>query len=248
MQLLPSENTNRPDHLELTGCKLLKCQLQPALWTEGTQYCSQARHLQWMAQETKESVWGGNPLVVSTPCYLTRGQHPSLQSKNWYNDWTPKEEVQKFYWADWTSYCCCTCFFFLYHHCFLITMLIAFTFPPFLVLQFIILHPNYSVFPFSSTLSPCICLYHISFPNLSPCYPSLLHTHYPLTVLLCQPHTPPALCNHWQKHSPLQQQKYTQTHTRTTKPSSPHSSSPTHPCLSTLISSATFTKYPSFYL
>jgi hypothetical protein len=48
-------------------------------------------------------------------------------------------------------------------------------FPPFLVLQSTVLPPNYSFCPFTSTLSPCLFSL-LSFPNLTPHYPTLLHT------------------------------------------------------------------------
>jgi hypothetical protein len=44
MQLLLGENKSS-DHLALTGMSYLRPHLQPALWTEGTKYCSQASHL-----------------------------------------------------------------------------------------------------------------------------------------------------------------------------------------------------------
>jgi hypothetical protein len=69
----------------------------------------------------------------------------------------------------------------------------------------------------------------LAFPNLLPHYPSLLYIYHPLISLLYQPHTPPAFCKLWHKHPPLQQQNYTQTHTRAPKPWSPHTSSHTHP-------------------
>jgi hypothetical protein len=68
--------------------------------------------------------------------------------------------------------------------------------------------------------STCLHLQILSFPNLSPYYSSLLQIHHPLTILL-YPN------NLWYKHPPQQQQKYTQTHTMGTKPSSFHTSSPT---------------------
>jgi hypothetical protein len=42
-------------------------------------------------------------------------------------------------------------------------------------------------------------------------------------------YTTPTPCNPWHNYPTLQQQKYTQTHIRATKPSSPHITSPTHP-------------------
>jgi hypothetical protein len=71
------------------------------------------------------------------------------------------------------------------------------------------------------TLSPPVFTSpSLSFPNLSPHYPP--HT---LTSLLYQPYTPPAPCNLWHKHPPLQK-KYNKTHKRATKSSSSHPSSP----------------------
>jgi hypothetical protein len=101
------------------------------------------------------------------------------------------------------------------------------TFPLVPALQSIVLSPNYSFCPFSPTLSlssppsPTPC-------NLLPHDPSLLHIHHLLTSLLYHLYTTPAPCNPSQKHPPLQQQKYTQTHTRTTKPSSSHASFSIH--------------------
>jgi hypothetical protein len=89
-----------------------------------------------------------------------------------------------------------------------------------------------------------LCL--LSSPNLSPHYLSLLHTHHLLTSQLC---TPPVPCNPWHKHPPLQQQKYTQTCTRATKPSSLCVSSPTHlPFFPLLLFSVTFTNSLNFYI
>jgi hypothetical protein len=79
---------------------------------------------------------------------------------------------------------------------------------------------SHPLFPLSSTSLPIT-------PNLSPLYPSFLHTCHLLTSLLYQLHTTPIPCNPWCKHLPLQQQKYTQTHMRTTKSSNPHNSQPT---------------------
>jgi hypothetical protein len=113
----------------------------------------------------------------------------------------------------------------LYHRHLLIPTLIPFSLPPSPVLKSIALLPNNSFRPFSLTLSPCP---HVPLPfslNLSPDYPSFLHTHHPLTNLLYQLYTTPNPC----KHPPLQQQKYTQTHTRTTKLRSRCPTSPTHP-------------------
>jgi hypothetical protein len=84
---------------------------------------------------------------------------------------------------------------------------------------------NYSFCPFSSTLSPCLHL---------PSYPSPTRQHITPPSNTFTTHWPayytdyisPAHCNPWQKNPPLQQLKYTQTHTRT---SSPHTTSPTHP-------------------
>jgi hypothetical protein len=117
----------------------------------------------------------------------------------------------------------------LYHHYLLIPTLIPFTFLPSPVVKSIALLPYYSFCPFSSTLSHCPHLSILFSPNLSPDYPSLLHTHDLLTNLLYQLYTTPTPCNLWHKHPTLQQQKYNQTHIRTTKPSNPHIASPIHP-------------------
>jgi hypothetical protein len=71
-----------------------------------------------------------------------------------------------------------------------------------------------------------------SLPLPSPSSPFLPqpvthHTHHPLTNLQYQLYTIPDSWNPWHKHPPLLQQKYTQTHTRTTKTRSPHAASPT---------------------
>jgi hypothetical protein len=105
------------------------------------------------------------------------------------------------------------------HHYFLILILTPFTFPPFSVLQCIVLPLNYSFCPFSS-LSPPV----FTFPSYLPLhlllhYPSLLHTHHMLIRQLYQLYKIPAPCYPWHKHPPLQKQKYTQTCTRATKPS-----------------------------
>jgi hypothetical protein len=60
-------------------------------------------------------------------------------------------------------------------------MLTPFTFPPSLLIQPIVLPPNYFFCPFSSTLLPCHCLLLLSFPNLSPHYPP----SYTLTITTC---------------------------------------------------------------
>jgi hypothetical protein len=110
--------------------------------------------------------------------------------------------------------------------------------------QSIVLPPYYSFCPFPSTFS------HLHFPflyapNLSPHYPSFLHTHHPLTSLLYKLYSTPATCNPWHKHPPLQQWKSTQTHTRATKPSSPHNFTPsTHPFSCPPLFSVTFTNSP----
>jgi hypothetical protein len=103
----------------------------------------------------------------------------------------------------------------------------SFTLPPPPVLQSIALLPNYSFCPFSSTLSPGLQ------PSAQP-PPTCHHTTLPPT------HSPPAdqptvptyitlaPCDPSHKPTTLQQ-KYTQTHTRATKSSSPHIASPTHP-------------------
>jgi hypothetical protein len=113
------------------------------------------------------------------------------------------------------------------------------------VLQHIVLPPTILSSP-SHPLSPSVFAWPLlTFPYLSPQYPLLLHIHHPLTSLLYQLYTPPALWNPWHKHPLLQQQNYTQTQTRAPKPSSSNTSSHTHP---TPPFNATFTNYQSFYL
>jgi hypothetical protein len=68
----------------------------------------------------------------------------------------------------------------------------------------------------SAPLHQLFSLPLLSSSNLSPHYPCLLHTRHLLTSLLYQLHTTPAPYNPWHKHSPLQQQKYTQIHIRAT--------------------------------
>jgi hypothetical protein len=102
----------------------------------------------------------------------------------------------------------------LYHHHLLIPTLTHFTLPPSALLKSIALLPNYSICPFSSTLSPCPQLPLPFFPNLSPDYPFLLHTYHLLTNLLYQLYTIPTPWHPWHKHPTLQYQKYTQTCTR----------------------------------
>jgi hypothetical protein len=75
---------------------------------------------------------------------------------------------------------------------------------------------------------PCLQVPLLSSPNLSPHYYSLLNTHHPLTSLQYQLYTILVPCNPWHKHPSLQQQKYTQTHTRATKTSNPHNYTPIH--------------------
>jgi hypothetical protein len=94
--------------------------------------------------------------------------------------------------------------------------------------KIIALLPNYSFCPFSSLFPPPYVPLPFS-SNLSPHYPSLLHTHHLLTNLLYQHYTTPTPDNLWHKHPTIQQQKYTQTHTGATKPSSPLTASLTHP-------------------
>jgi hypothetical protein len=114
-------------------------------------------------------------------------------------------------------------FYFLYyqlhHHHPLIPTVTPITLPLSPVLQSIGLLPNYS-FCTSHPLTSFLIL-----PQSD--YLSLLHTHHLLTNLLYQFYTTTTPYNPWHKH-PTLQQKYTQTHTRATKPSSPHITSPTH--------------------
>jgi hypothetical protein len=64
----------------------------------------------------------------------------------------------------------------LHHHYLLIPTLTLFTLPPSAVVQSIALIPNYSFCPFSSTLSPCLCL-----PSHPP--QPVTKLHLPLTQL-----------------------------------------------------------------
>jgi hypothetical protein len=88
--------------------------------------------------------------------------------------------------------------------------------------------PNSFVCPFSSIFSPCAHLPQPFSPNLSSGYPSLLCTHHLLTNLLYQ------LLHNPSPVQSLTQAPYTITteihpnNTRATKPSSPHTPSPTH--------------------
>jgi hypothetical protein len=101
------------------------------------------------------------------------------------------------------------------------------------MLKSIVLLPNYSFCPISSTFLLSIPpLPH--FPQLVttlPLSPAHLHMLRSLLYQLC---IPPALYNPWQKHPLLQQQNHNQTHTRAPKPSSSHTSTLTHPipCIS----------------
>jgi hypothetical protein len=79
-----------------------------------------------------------------------------------------------------------------------------FTLPPSPVLQSIVLPLNYS-FCLSSSTPSRLHLSLPSSPNLSPHYPSLLHTHHLLISLLYQLHTTSAPCKSRHKHPPLQQ-------------------------------------------
>jgi hypothetical protein len=108
---------------------------------------------------------------------------------------------------------------------------------------------------FSLLTTPSAPSYLLSLPLLaSPSHPSTTchHTTPPSYTLTTQPTIPtihtPAYCNPWHKHPPLEW-KYTQTHTRAIKPSSPTilppPPTPLHPALP---SSVTFTSCPSFDL
>jgi hypothetical protein len=101
------------------------------------------------------------------------------------------------------------------------------TFPPFPVLQSIVLPSNNFSAP-SNPLTPPVFTSFSYPPNLSPHYPSLLHIHHLLTSLLYKQYTTPVPWNPWHKQPPLQQKKYTPKYTRVTKTSSPHTNSPTH--------------------
>jgi hypothetical protein len=111
---------------------------------------------------------------------------------------------------------------------FSITIFLSLVLPPLLSLLFLCYN---MLFSFPTTVSaPSHWLCHPVSPS-SPILPqpvttlpSLQHTHHLLISLLYQLYTIPAPCNPWHKHPPLQQ-KYTQTCTKATKPSSPYTSS-----------------------
>jgi hypothetical protein len=107
--------------------------------------------------------------------------------------------------------------------------------------------PNHSFCPLSSTPFHCPHLSLLSWLNLSPHYSTLLHTHHLLNTLLFQLYTTPALCNPWQKHPAIQQHKFTE-HTRATKPSNSHTSSPHTPLFHFPTFHATFTNYTRIHI
>jgi hypothetical protein len=92
--------------------------------------------------------------------------------------------------------------FFFYIINFTITIFLSLFLPPSLSLLFPCYYPLFSLPATLSALShplyPCLHLLLISFPNLSPHYPSLLHTYHPLTSLLYQ--IPPSC---YPRHSTL---------------------------------------------
>jgi hypothetical protein len=96
------------------------------------------------------------------------------------------------------------------------------------LLKSIALLPKNSFCPFLPTLSPDLTIPSHSPPTCHQITPSLLHTHHLLTNLQYQFYTTSTPCNPRHKHPPLQKQKYTQTHTRTTKTSSTLTASPNH--------------------
>jgi hypothetical protein len=141
----------------------------------------------------------------------TRIRHLRNNSRILLIDWTT--EPGSWVWC--VCVCVCVCvflflssFFFFFYFCIinsiittLIPILILFTLPPSPVLQSIVLPPNYSFCPFSSTLFPVF-----TFPSHSP--PNCHHTNQLLTSLLYQLHINPDPCNPWHTH-PLRQHKYT---------------------------------------
>jgi hypothetical protein len=112
---------------------------------------------------------------------------------------------------DWTfcwscTWCFCCFFFFCIIYFTVSTFLSLFLSLP-LSLLFLCHNPLFSLPTIISApshpLSPCLHLSLLPSPNLSPHYPSLLHTHHLLTRLLYQLYKTPAPYNPWQKHPPL---------------------------------------------
>jgi hypothetical protein len=96
------------------------------------------------------------------------------------------------------SFTCCHTwwFFFVTITIFLSLFLLLSLYPPFPVLQSIILPPNRSFCPFTSTLSSCLHLLFLSFPNCHQTTPSsyTLTTHWLSYLMNCtqpQPHAYP---------------------------------------------------------
>jgi hypothetical protein len=108
--------------------------------------------------------------------------------------------------------------------------------------------PNTLSAPSHPILSPCLHLHFLSSYNLSPHYPPsyTLTTHRldPIPTAPAPAKIHPNTHKDHKTNSPHLQQKYTQTHIRTTKPSSPQNSSPTHPPFSHHPFSTTFTNFP----
>jgi hypothetical protein len=80
-------------------------------------------------------------------------------------------------------------YYYIFYHYSLIPILTNFTFLPFLVLQSIVLPPNYSFGTFSYTVSSCFPLPFLSLPTYHHTTP-LPHTYHLLTNILYQLCTP----------------------------------------------------------
>jgi hypothetical protein len=195
----------------------LTSQIQLILWTEGTKYYSQACHLVRPHQSFH--------LYTNTSIEHLRN-----------NSTTFTKRLNFLWFLNLVFY---IVFYFYFYYSYIInstiTILLSFFWPSLLSLLLLGYNLLFSLstmlYASSHPLLPMASPPPPSSHNLSPHYHSLLHTHHLLTSLLYQLYTTPASCNHWHKHPALQQQKYIQTHTRATKPSIPHISSPIHPPL-----------------
>jgi hypothetical protein len=103
-----------------------------------------------------------------------------------------------------------------------------FSLPPSPVLKSIALLPNNSFCSYSFTLCSCPHILFHSPPTYNQTIPSSYTLYHLLTNPLYQLYTTSILCYLWHEQSTLQQLKYTQTHTRVKKISSPHNTSPIH--------------------
>jgi hypothetical protein len=190
-------------HELAVGC--LRPHLQPALWTEGTKYCSQAIYLvrplqgsrlKRTAHKTRESKKKkktssshiypklSNKRVSSFP---TKPRIPSTNTRigcqrNKSRTFTKRMKFLLLY---------------LLFFSVLLTSPSLFSYAYSYPLHF----PSFScatIYCSPSQLLLLPLLIHslpLSFPNLSPHYPTLLHTHHLLTGLLYQLYTPPDPCN-----------------------------------------------------